>query len=65
MPRDRAIDDARSQWRRANRKAALRASAGDERGHRVPQGTGKVEDSSEPWAEEAGRFNCSAYLALN
>ena len=62
MPRDRAIGDARSQWRLATRRAALRARAGDER---VPSGTAEVQDSSNSLAEEAGRFNHTEYLALN
>jgi hypothetical protein len=47
------------------RNAAKRARANDERGHQAPEGTGMVKDGSDSSAEEAGRFKCSEYLALN
>jgi len=65
MPRDPAANQARHFARIVRRRAAQLDRAGVEQGDRVPEGTGKVQDSSHSLAEDAGMFNCSEYLALN
>lgn len=55
-PKDKAENQARHFARIVQRRATR---ARDERGYRVPEGTGEVEDTSGSPAEDAGRCNYS------